>query len=423
MHICEFEDAGVSLLDPLTLTRPAFDLWCGTSSLLDRHRRCFAATTVRALVRRSLADVCRAAHPLMAVNDPGRPEEEATVLVNARWLPPAGRLPEWRSPQVALVGDQVAFVVRPPGLSACEPESLEDRLRLWKQILPQRPVGGAMINYPWDLVERTGEAIRQDWTWRRETQESVMPPSLAVIGPKEQALVHPGARVEPLVVADTTNGPVIIDRGAVVQAFSRLEGPCYVGPESWVVGARVRGCTIGPKCRVGGEVEASIVQGYSNKYHDGFLGHSYIGEWVNLAAGTQTSDLRNDYDTVRVFVAGQRRSTGRGKVGAFIGDHTKTALGALLNTGSAIGVFAGLLPSGTLLPPVVPSFCQVNRGQLHEQWDLRKLLAAAAVAMRRRGRELTEVHKDLYYALYERTVEGRRKAIREGEIRRLRRSV
>jgi hypothetical protein len=83
--------------------------------------------------------------------------------------------------------------------------------------------------------------------------------------------------------------------------------------------------------------------GFANKYHDGFLGHSYVGEWVNLAAGTQTSDLRNDYETVRVYVAGQRRSTGRTKAGSYIGDHTKTALGTLLNTGSAVGAFANLL--------------------------------------------------------------------------------
>ena len=126
---------------------------------------------------------------------------------------------------------------------------------------------------------------------------------------------------------------------------------------------------------------------------------------------------------MRVYVAGQRRSSGRTKVGSYLGDHTKTALGSLLNTGSAIGAFANLLPSGTPLTPVVPSFCQVNRGQLQEVWDLRKLFTTAATFMRRRGQLLTELHKDLYYTLYERTAEARRKAIREGEIRRLRRSV
>ena len=126
----------------------------------------------------------------------------------------------------------------------------------------------------------------------------------------------------------------MIDRDAVVQSFSRLEGPCYIGKESWIVGGKLRGgTTIGPCSRVGGEVEASIIQGNSNKYHDGFLGHSYVGEWVNLAAATQTSDLRNDYDLVKVTLNGDI-STGKSKVGSYIGDHAKTGLSGALNTGS-----------------------------------------------------------------------------------------
>jgi UDP-N-acetylglucosamine diphosphorylase/glucosamine-1-phosphate N-acetyltransferase len=306
-----------------------------------------------------------------------------------------------------------------------EAEELAAWLADWRGRLPEHPVGGRFFNYLWEIVDQSGEAITGDEAWFRESCSSpAAPATVAVIGPAERLAVDEDAEIEPSVTADTRKGPVLIDRGAVVHSFSRLEGPCYIGPGSQVLGAKIRaGATLGPQCRVGGEVEASVLQGYANKYHDGFLGHSYVGEWVNLAAGTQTSDLRNDYEAVRVVVAGQRRSTGRIKAGSYIGDHTKTALGALLNTGSAIGVFASLLPSGTLLPPVVPSFCQVSRGQLQEQWDLRKLFATAATAMRRRGLSLTEVHKDLYYTLYERTAESRARAIRDGEVRRLRRSV
>ena len=212
--------------------------------------------------------------------------------------------------------------------------------------------------------------------------------------------------VEPFVFADTRGGPVMIDQGAIVHAFSRLEGPCYVGKESWIAGAKLRaGSTIGPCCRIGGEVEASIVQGYSNKYHDGFLGHSYLGEWVNLAAATQTSDLRNDYDVVRLTINGQRISTGTNKAGSYIGDHTKTGLGALLNTGSTVGAFANVLPSGSLAPPVIPSFTRVQDGDLRELWDLRKLFSTAARVMQRRGKTLTEVPPRFYYdRLFETTV-------------------
>jgi UDP-N-acetylglucosamine diphosphorylase/glucosamine-1-phosphate N-acetyltransferase len=423
MNICIYEDDRVGRLDPLTLTHPAFDLWCGTSSLLDRQRRYFAATQVGAMVRPALAELCQARHAAhMAVNDPAWLAEEAQVLVNARWLPPAGRAPDLRAPQVALVGDQVAYVVRPPGLADCAPETVASRVRLWKQTLPQHAVGGAMIDYAWDLVGHNGEAVWQDWAWRRADAWGGAAPA-AVVGPAERALVHPSATVEPMVVLDTRPGPIIIDGGAVVQAFSRLEGPCYVGPHTWVVGAKVRGSSFGPHCRLGGEVEASIVQGYSNKYHDGFLGHSYLGEWVNLGAGTQTSDLRNDYGPVEVTVDGERVVTGQTKVGAFVGDHTKSGIGTLLNTGTVVGAFAQLLPTGSYLPRVVPSFCQVWRGQLRERTDLRQLLGTAAAVLRRRGAEWGPAHTNFVFTLHEETMPRRRDVIRASEQRRLRNIV
>src|SRR5262249_37192887 len=158
-----------------------------------------------------------------------------------------------------------------------------------------------------------------------------------VVGPGDQLRIDPTAHLDPMVLIDTRSGPVVIDGAAVVSAFSRLEGPCYVGPRTQVLGAKVRGgTTLGPDGRGGGGVEASILQGHSNKYHEGFLGHSYVGEWVNLGAGTHTSDLRNDYGEVSVVVNGQRVATGRTKVGSFLGDHTKTGLGTLLNTGSNV---------------------------------------------------------------------------------------
>jgi UDP-N-acetylglucosamine diphosphorylase/glucosamine-1-phosphate N-acetyltransferase len=217
---------------------------------------------------------------------------------------------------------------------------------------------------------------------------------------------------------------VVIDLEAEVTAFTRLEGPCYVGPRTHVLGAKVRGgTTLGPDCRVGGEVEASVIHGHSNKYHDGFLGHSYVGEWVNLGAGTSNSDLRNDYGEVTVTLAGRRVPTGLTKVGCFLGDHTKTGLGTLLNTGTVAGMFCNLLPSGSFLPKSIPSFCTWWNGGLAEQADLPGLLRTAAEVMRRRGAVFGEAHAALFRALYDQSAPERRQALREAEQRRLRRSA
>jgi UDP-N-acetylglucosamine diphosphorylase/glucosamine-1-phosphate N-acetyltransferase len=222
---------------------------------------------------------------------------------------------------------------------------------------------------------------------------------------------------------DTRQGPVLVDRGAVVQAFSRLEGPCYVGPGTHVLAGRVRGSSLGPECRIGGEAEASVVQGYSNKAHDGFLGHSYLGEWVNLGAGTHTSDLRNDYGDVSLTLGGQKVLTGQMKIGSFVGDHTKSSIGCLFNTGSVIGPFGQLVTSGTLLPRVLPAFCQVSGPRVQERTDLKQMFATAATSMGRRRREWTEVHAEFFLDLYERTGGERRQLLRESEQRRVRRAV
>src|SRR5262249_29479472 len=160
-------------------------------------------------------------------------------------------------------------------------------------------------------------------------------------------------------------------------------------PQTQVLGAKVRaGTTLGSNCRVGGEVEASIVHGHSNKYHDGFLGHSYVGEWVNLGAGTSNSDLRNEYGEVNVTVNGRPVATALNKVGCFIGDHAKTGLGTLLNTGSNFGIFANLLPAGTLLPRYVPAFASWWNGTLADRDDFAQRMRTAATVMQRRGQTL-----------------------------------
>jgi UDP-N-acetylglucosamine diphosphorylase / glucose-1-phosphate thymidylyltransferase / UDP-N-acetylgalactosamine diphosphorylase / glucosamine-1-phosphate N-acetyltransferase / galactosamine-1-phosphate N-acetyltransferase len=424
MRICIYEDAGVRNLEPIALTRPAFALRCGAERLFERQRRQFAANEVAFWVRRALAELWKLDQPGHPVNDAAWLRDGTTTWINGRWLPAADTRIDGASPHVGIVNEQIAYAVLAPG-DAPEGDDVDSWLGDWKKKLPTHAVSGTMLEYLWDVVERNGDALKQDADWFRAAHGSrPMPANFAVMGPIEQLIVAEDAQVEPFVVVDTRGGPVLIDQGAIVHSFSRLEGPCYVGRDSWIVGAKLRAnSTIGPCCRIGGEIEASIVQGYSNKYHDGFLGHSYLGEWVNLAAATQTSDLRNDYGVIHVSVNGQRVATGLSKIGSYIGDHTKTGLAALFNTGSAIGAFASVLGNGTLLPQEIPSFCQVQQGHLKELWDLRKVFTAATRVMERRGKTLTETQKDFFYNLFEATAKARQQAIQPIEMKRLRRSM
>jgi UDP-N-acetylglucosamine diphosphorylase/glucosamine-1-phosphate N-acetyltransferase len=281
-----------------------------------------------------------------------------------------------------------------------------------------------MVNRLWDLVSGNGEQIAHDFRQLADLAHAgYRPEGMQVVGPSDRLLLDPSAQLDPLVVADTRGGPVVVARDAVVTAFSRLEGPCFVGPGTQVFGARVRaGTTLGPHCRIGGEVEASIVHGFSNKYHDGFLGHSYLGEWVNLGAGTQTSDLRLDYAPVRVRLHGDSVPTGSTKVGSFLGDHVKSGLGTLLNSGTVAGPFAQLLPNGRLLPRDVPAFGRCGPHGLAELTDLEELFGVAATVMKRRGLTFTSAHRALYQSVHAQTAGWRRQAAAMAETR-LRRSA
>lgn len=425
MRVCLFEDRHVLQLEPLIWTRPTYELLCGMTSLGQKQWRYFAPCEQASLIRSYLAPLQRLLHPQTVVNDLDWLKEGTTVLVNSRWIPPSEQVQNLDGSFVATVDDEVAYaVLEPEQLDNVTLNTLDAELDQWKYTLPTREVGGKMIHYLWDLVDENPEQIQHDYEQQQYSTERVWRPGVATVGPPELLYSDPSAMIDPMVVADTTNGPVIIDQDAVITAFTRLEGPCYIGPKTQVHGAKIRaGTSLGPQCRIGGEVEESIVQGYSNKYHEGFLGHAYVGEWVNLGAGTHNSDLRNDYGEVSMTVHGQRINSGRRKVGCYLGDHTKSALGSLLNTGTNVGVFSNLLPMAGLLPKYVPAFSSVWNGHLRENTEMDQLLETAELVMSRRDCELTLAHRELYRELLALTTQERHRAFTEAKQRQLRRSA
>ncbi len=160
-------------------------------------------------------------------------------------------------------------------------------------------------------------------------------------------------------------------------------------------------------------MEGSIIQGYSNKYHDGFLGHAYVGQWVNLGALTTNSDLKNDYSEVKITLDGRTQlSTGSTKVGALIGDHTKTSIGTLLNTGACVGAMTVLVTSGTLLPKFIPSFTWYLNDAIIRGSGKASVYATARTATERRKCPWTEAEEAMWNAVYEITEEEREDAVR-----------
>jgi len=271
--------------------------------------------------------------------------------------------------------------------------------------------------YIWDLVLANAEQITADFAaaGRNGIEGMVEQPS-AIRGNKKDIYIAPGVTVHPMVVIDTEDGPVYIDEDAEIHPFSRIEGPCYIGKKSVLLGAKCReGNSIGPLCRIGGEVEESIIQGHSNKYHDGFIGHAYVGEWVNLGALTTNSDLKNDYSTVSVMLDGRRTiDTGSTKVGSLIGDHAKTSIGTLLNTGSYVGAMALIMATGKPLPKFIPSFAWFVEGIVTKGFGKGKLYETAEMAMSRRNCQWSEVEQSMWDAVFKMTAPVRNEAIKKG---------
>lgn len=199
--------------------------------------------------------------------------------------------------------------------------------------------------------------------------------------------IENGASIEPYTVFDTSGGPVLLRSGARVQAFSRVSGPCYVGRDTIISGGRVSGSALGDVCKVNGEVSASVFVGLANKGHDGFVGHSVLGRWVNLGAGTTTSNLKNTYGTVALWTPEGVRDTGLQFLGTLFGDHVKTGIGLRLTTGCVIGAGANVVDQ---MPPKVVAPFAWGGGAPYGVYDADKFVATAERAMARRHVALGE---------------------------------
>ncbi|WP_165226482.1 putative sugar nucleotidyl transferase [Aquisphaera insulae] len=427
MRLCLAEDIAAAQLEPLTLTRPVHDLWLGGTTLGSKIARAFGIgegpQRRGAVIRGHLTRVQRERDPHVVLNDPDWLARGPLVVVNSRWVPPAGfEAPSLASPCVGVCEGEPAFAVVAPDDAV---SSLTAHgMGAWFERMAERhsaaDVGGEWIRRPWDLVSRNAAHIERDFaeSGRRGVTNRQLA-TLALVGPSDRLNIHETARIDPYTVFDTTNGPIVVGRNVWVQPFTRVEGPCYIGAETQLFRANIRGAvSIGPNCRIGGEVEASIIQGHSNKYHEGFLGHAYIGEWVNLGAITSNSDLRNDYGEVYVPLQGDPVPTGQAKVGCFVGDHTRTGMGSMLNTGTAIGVMCNVLPAGLLLPKHVPSFTAVLYGRVGPGFSLDQMFETARIVMSRRGKTFGEADEQLYRGLYEQTRLERERAFQRTHDRR-----
>jgi UDP-N-acetylglucosamine diphosphorylase/glucosamine-1-phosphate N-acetyltransferase len=406
MQIVVFEDELVSRLYPITVGKPAYATTCATYRLIDWLGQLSRETGIvlRGVVRPHLQELQRLDFPQISPHVPT--VETPALLVNARLVPTVAAyqslkrlLEDLETAAIEHHGHLAAAMIGPRG-PAPPPDGDVDH---WSKFVANSIKGKvkvadsalALFDYPHDLVRHNLEQFSTSLGHR-----------LAAGGYREIAdgvFAAEGATLGQYCVADASKGPVLLDAGATVGPYCFLRGPAYLGPKSKIIehSAIKDAVSLGHTTKIGGEVEASIVEPFTNKQHHGFLGHSYLGSWINLGAGTCNSDLKNTYGPVKMEYRGEQVATGMQFVGCIMGDYAKSAINTGIFTGKTVGCCSMVYGFVTTN---VPSFVNYARlfGQVTEL-SPEVMVATQQRMFARRGVEQRSCDIALIHAMYDLT--------------------
>jgi len=419
MIVSLFEDETFENFLPLTYTKPVFKLKSGIFSFLERIQNVFPDYPLLLLARDFLIPTLRQQETHW-INNPDAVDDDL-ILVNGTLVveKQTRQLIQTKlGKNVAMTQDgRVILAHLSKGVAEKHAETLcksitqRKLVEIVKECKILKVQNMPLMTYPWDLVNNSADLIRKDFKLLNEKgSKGTIDRQAAIYGDTSNLHLGERAFIEAFSVLDVRNGPIHIGKETIVHAGSRISGPTYIGDNTIVASGLIReGCNIGNVCRVGGELEATVVHGYTNKYHRGFIGHSYIGEWVNIGATTTNSDLKNTYGTVKVAVKGKKTDTRCIKVGCFIGDHAKTSIGTQIYTGRKIGVASHV---HGFVTEDVPSFTlwAKSLGAKPTELHLKSAIETQKRVFARRGIKQTREDIELLKRLFRLTAEERRKA-------------
>lgn len=396
-HFCLYDDAAARGFEPFALTRPVCELRAGAELIRRRWERAFGA---------KVTGFIGAAH-LAAFEEPGAPPPvcsdsdvvPGSIVANSRFVPALKAAKVDPKTRVWKNGGKVVAV----RLSSSQHASRFGEGQLSLEELAQErakgvEVSGRWIENVWELIGTLVVQLQEDIPTIGFELDVETPRACIVVG-EHPLFCEAGAKVEPQVVFDLTAGPILIRRGAEIPAFTRITGPCFIGEDCVIVGDRISSSSVGEVSKIRGEVSNTIVLGHSNKGHTGFLGHSYLGRWVNLGAGTTTSNMKNTYGPVQLQTAKGPKDTKQQFLGSFFGDYSKTGIGTMLTTGTIVGAGANVFGSG-MPPKSVPPFAWGDG----ERYEIEKFLEVAERMMARRHVQLADGARQMLRAAYENCV-------------------
>ncbi|MGE5498798.1 MAG: GlmU family protein [Syntrophothermus sp.] len=414
MQLCIFEDIYFDRLEPLIYSRPTYDLICGINSLRAKILRAYPEVKYSLHCRQYLEPVVKAKNPNVDVN---KIEDDACLFVNGRILAPPdmmGQIPLEDTGNKLYLNKGTIIAARVSGSKLQELKgNLFDLFSMADfDGIPAEQVEIRHIDYIWDLITNNRQQLLCDFEiLTREKEEKILGkvyPGAHLLG-KENIFIDSGAEIKPGAVLDAEKGPIYIDKNAVIAANAVIEDGVYIGE-----GSQVKSCariydnvSIGKICKVGGEVEDTIILPYTNKQHSGFMGHAYLGSWVNIGADTNCSDLKNNYGSVKIYVNGEVVDSGTQFLGAIMGDHTKTAINTMFNTGTIVGYSCNIFGAG-FPAKYLPSFSWGGSDAV-TTYDLQRSIETARRAMQRRDYNMTEQDEKLFRKIFDLTTKERRK--------------
>jgi UDP-N-acetylglucosamine diphosphorylase/glucosamine-1-phosphate N-acetyltransferase len=408
MHLCLIDDDSADRFLPLTHFRPVSDLRCGAFTLRERAERLLRPTGVTVIPRPELAGLL-AERPA----PPPRRNERTITILNARVpVTPvlAAALRKAKPGTAVMIGAERAALTLELR-SGTAPSDLAATADTPGAVRHTATIESPVLTRPWDLLTLNETLFESELRLAGGggTARNATVHRSAVRVRPSAIRIGAGTTVGPLAVLDAARGPVILGANVTIMPGAVVIGPVAVGDGSTVKSRAViyGPASIGPACKVGGEADSVILQGWCNKQHDGFLGHSILGAWVNLGAGTTTSNLKNTYGAVRVEIGGVRVDTGRQFLGLIAGDHVKTGINTPLDTGTIIGpssnVYGGAMP-----PKEVPAFSWGGGAGL-TAYDPERALAVAVRAMARRSVAASPAYTGLFHTVYARTSDDRQR--------------
>ncbi len=377
---------------PFTYTRPVADIRLGMTTLREKWEH-FLKQKTSTLTRDYLADK----FPLQT--------EVVNTLINASVLPDKDLVR-----QVMNLGEGHALmqgdILIAMSVHAEDIEKIDD-------LVPETvAIKGEIcrLQHVWEIFSMNNQVLREDFeTLTSGRKSQPLSRTNFVQGEVSKIFLEEGAQVE-FVFLNTTDGPIYIGKDAVVMEGAKIRGPFALGAHSTVkMDAKIYGgTTVGPYCKVGGEISNSVIFGYSNKGHDGFLGNSVLGEWCNLGADTNVSNLKNTYEPVKLwsYVSGHFENTGQQFCGLMMGDHSKTGINTMFNTGTVVGVNANIFGDG-YQRNFIPSFSWGGKQGL-THYKLPKAFKVAEAVFARRGRIFDETEQKILTYIYEMTYDKRR---------------